>query len=345
MDYIIFFSGIIVVCFVLVNVFISTLAPRGSRFFTQRLLHWVWKIFYWLAGGKGKKGILNYAGLVTLTTFLLVWISFFWLGNALIFISNPHSVIATTGSHTGATPLEKLYFVGYVLSTLGNGDFKPNGGGWMIYTSLISFSGFIMISTAVSYLISVSAGEIQKRKVSGFIHSLGSSPENIIINSWNGKDFVRLQNNFPELTNLILEVSQQHTAYPVLHNFHTNLVRESFSVNLASLDEALTILLLYKPEQVAPTKEEIYSLRYAITEYLSTLEKAYIKPAERNPPDIRTEKLKQDNIPLNSTSKQIELNLEQIKYRRKVLLGMLENDGWDMDTVYAGKKLYREYDF
>jgi len=344
MNYLIFVAGVFIVVFVLVNVFISTLAPRGSRFFTQRLLHWVWKFFYWLAGGKGSKKILNYAGIFTLFSFLLIWVLLFWFGNTLIYLSELDSVVAT-GNHMPATPIQKFYFVGYILSTLGLGDFGPNGNGWMVYTSIISFSGFIMISTIVSFLLSVSAGEIQKRKVSGFIHSLGSSPENILLNGWNGKDFSRLTAHFIELTNLILEVSQQHTAYPVLHNFHSNLVRESFSVNLAGLDEALTILLLYKPEEVLPAKVEIYSLRYAVTEFLATLEKAYIYPSDNNPGPVRIEKLKQKNIPLKENKPATGLDIERLQLRRKLMLAMLETDGWNMESLYEGKKLYQEYDF
>jgi len=78
MNYLIFAAGVVLVSFVLINVFVSTLAPRGSRVFTQRLLHWVWKFFYWLANGNGKKPILNYAGLTTLGIFLIVWIFLFW---------------------------------------------------------------------------------------------------------------------------------------------------------------------------------------------------------------------------------------------------------------------------
>lgn len=343
MNYFIFFAGIIIVSFVIANVFVSTLATRGARFFTERLLRWVWNFFYWVAKGKGRNKILNYAGFATLIILLIVWIFIFWIGNALIFIAQPDSIV-NTGTMAVASVPEKIYFVGYVLSTLGLGDFKPFGSGWMIYTSVISFFGFIMISTVVSYLISVSAGEIQKRKVSGLIHSLGSSPQNILLNSWNGKDFSRLSKHFSQLTSLILEVAQQHTAYPVLHNFHANLVRESFSVNIASLDEALTILLLYKPKEILPATEEIYSVRYAITEYLASLKKAFIKPSENIPSPVHTQFMKENEIPVQN-DKQTEIKLQRLRYRRSILLGMLENDGWNMDSLYKSKKLYREYDF
>ena len=138
-----------------------------------------------------------------------------------------------------------------------------------------------------------------------------------------------------------------HSNIPRIRSYiiFTYLIRESFSVNLAGLDEALTILLLYKPEEVLPSKVEIYSLRFAITEYLATLQKAYIHPSDKNPGPVQIEKLRQENIPLKNNSPQMDLNIEQLQFRRKLMLGMLETDGWDMKALYEGKKLYQEYDF
>lgn len=342
MNYFLFFAGVLIVVFVIVNVFISTLAPRGSRLFTQRILKWIWSFFYWLGNGKGTNKILNYAGLATLVVLLVVWISIFWLGNSLIFMSSDGSIVSTP-TNADTNPLEKVYFVGYVMSTLGNGDFKPSGNLWMIYTSIISFSGFIMISIIVSYLISVSSGEIHKRKASGYIHSLGTSPADILLNGWNGKDFSRLSSHFSQLTSLILQVSHQHLTYPVLHNFHSNKPGQSFTVNLACLDEALNMLLLYKPNEMVPVKSEIYSLQFAISEYLASLQKAFIKPAKKNLDLPGNEFFKENGIPFNHTSPE-SIDLTHLQKRRQLLLGMLQNDGWEMHTLYSDKGLM-DYDF
>jgi len=343
MNYWLFAAGVLIVCFVLVNVFISTLTPQRARFITQHLLKWIWKLFFWLAKGKGSSKILNFAGLVTLAAFLLVWIAIFWVGNALIFISQPHSIVV---SSTGlpASPLEKVYFVGYVLSTMGLGDFKPSGAGWMIYTSVISFSGFIIISTVVSYLISVFSAEIEKRKVSGFIHSIGTTPESMLLMGWDGKDFTRLSKHFADLTKFVLELTQRHTAYPILHNFHSNVVSKSFSINLAVLDEALTILLVYKPEDILPAAQDVYPLRYAITEYLVTLKDAFIQPSKHTPECLRITQLQQHHIPLKDNSEAIQQSLAQLQYRRKVLLGLIENDGWHWDVIHQHKNEHPKYD-
>ena len=343
MNYFIFFSGVIIVVLVLADIMITTLAPRGTGFITERLRKWVWAFFHWLCKGNGENKLLNYAGMFTVTAWLLGWIVFFWIGNALLYIADYDSVIIT-GTRITATPMEKAYFVGYVLSTMGLGDLQPNGDAWKLYTSIISFSGFIIITIGITYLVPVLSAEMGKRKVSIYIHSIGTSPEDILVNSWNGKDFSRLTNHFTTLSEYIMEEAQNHVAYPVLHNFHSHLHRESIAVKLVSLDEALTILLLQIPEGTQPHKQEIYPLRYAITDYLATLGEAFIGPSKNVPGPLKTDLLEKYGIPLKQQNQEIEFKFEKLRFRRKLLLGLLENDGWHWDSIYTDSK-YNDLDF
>lgn len=333
MNYILFAIGAFLVCLVFAEVFITTLAPRGSSSVTEWLRAGTWKIFHWLSGGNGTRKVLNYAGMFTITSWLFVWIFLLWLGNALLYISDPDSVMVSQ-SEIEASPLEKLYFVGYVLSTMGLGDFEPNGDAWTIYTSFISFTGFIIITIAITYLVPVISAEIGKRKISIFVHSLGTSPDDILLNAWNGEDFSRLEKHFSSITNAIMEQSQNHVAYPVLHNFHSHLRHESVYINLTALDEALTILLLYIPDDIKLHKQDIYPLRYAITDFLATLKNAYIKPSENDPGPIQLDQLRKYGMPLKKESDELKEKLEALTLRRKLLLAMMENDGWTWDSIY-----------
>ena len=137
--------------------------------------------------------------------------------------------------------------------------------------------------------------------------------------------------------------AQNHVAYPVLHNFHSHLHREALAINLVVLDEALTILLLYGPDSLQPPKQEIYPLRFAITDYLATLRNAFIQPSSHPPGPFQLEQLKEYGIPLKQHNKDTDFKLDQIRYRRKVLLGMLENDGWHWDSIYV-KSMYESFD-
>lgn len=332
MNYFLFSLGLIIVLLVILDIMFTTLAPRGTGFITERLRSWIWKLFHLLSKGDGKNKLLNYAGMFTVSAWLLGWIVAFWAGNALMYIADYDSVMQS-GTKINATITDKIYFVGYVLSTMGLGDFRPNGEAWKIYTSIISFSGFIIITIGITYLVPVLSAEMGKRKTSIYIHSLGISPENILLNAWNGKDFNRLSQHFTTLTSEIMTQAQNHVAYPVLHNFHSHMRREALAINLAVLDEALTIIMLYVPDNILPHKQELYPLRFAITDYLATLGTAFIKPSGNEPAPVQLSQLKEYSIPLKQYNTEIEFEQEKLRYRRKLLLGMLENDGWHWSSL------------
>lgn len=333
MNYFILITGAIILCLVLFDISVTTLAPRGTGFITRRLRVEIWRLFYWISGGDGTKKILNYAGLFTITAWLFGWILMLWVGNSLIFISDEDSIISDKTGISATLP-EKVYFVGYVLSTMGLGDFKPNGNGWQIYTSIISFSGFAIMTLGITYLVPVLSAEMGKRQTSIYMHSLGTDPNNILINSWDGEGFTRLSKHFTKISDNIIEQSQNHLAYPILHNFHSNLRRESIYITLSALDEALTILLLYIPDDIKPHKHDIYPLRYAITDYLYTLQNAFISSSENEPGPLQLDRLKKHGIPLKEEDENIKMQLQNLNLRRRLLLGMMENDGWEWESIY-----------
>ncbi len=343
MNYWIFIPGVLIVGLVLNDVFVTTLAPRGTGSVTERLRAWLWRFFHWVCRGKGTNKLLNYAGMFTVSAWLLGWLLMLWVGSSLILISAPTSVVLSSTKVT-ASALDKIYFMGYVLSTMGLGDFQPNGNEWKLFVSVFSFSGFIILTLGITYIVPVLSAEMRKRQTSVYIHSLGTSPDDILLNAWNGEDFSRLSKHFETITQMIMEQSQNHVAYPVLHNFHSHLRRECIYINLAALDEALTILILYLPDEVKPAKQDIYPLRYAITDFLHTLQEAFIKPSENAPGPIELEKLKHFKIPLKQENKETRMKLEEIRFRRKLLLGMMENDGWHWNSLFMEGE-YTKYDF
>jgi hypothetical protein len=85
------------------------------------------------------------------------------------------------------TVVNKIFYTGYTLSTLGLGDMEPEGNFWDILTAILSFTGLILISIAITYLIPVVSAEIAKRKIS--VNTIGGSVEEMLLNYWDGKDF------------------------------------------------------------------------------------------------------------------------------------------------------------
>ena len=92
--------------------------------------------------------------------------------------------------------------------------------------------------------------------------------------------------------------------------------------------------MLYGPEEKCPNEEVIFPLRSAISRYLATLHEAFIYPAESLPPNIKHNISIFRELPLRQPNKQSDMEEKQLEFRRKLLKGMLENDGWHWDDMW-----------
>ncbi|AHM59989.1 Ion transport 2 domain protein [Flammeovirgaceae bacterium 311] len=331
MNFFYFILGSLIIIFVVIDLILTTFAPTGSGVITNKLRRWMWSFFLLVSGRKGSSSILNYAGPVTVVTWLFGWLILLWLGNSLLYISDSDSVVAESNMRN-TTWQEKMYFTSYTLSTLGSGEFIPYKTGWQLYSGFISFSGFIIVTIAITYLYSVVTNDIYRRKVSLQIYHTGGTPQEILLRFWDGEGFNRLKDELTALAEQILEVAQNHMAYPVLHNFHSTRRAQSMELNITCLDEALTILLLYKPKEVKPSLPELYALRSAITFYLQTLQNAFITPAKIGPPAPDLDPLLANDLPLHGRPYH-ELTNDGIELRRKLLCGLLNSQGWNWDAI------------
>jgi hypothetical protein len=97
----------------------------------------------------GRK-VLN-GGAVILVSILINWL-LLWLSASLLFISQPDSLM-NVETNSPTTVVNKIFYTGYTLSTLGLGDMEPEGNFWDILTAILSFTGLILISIAITYLI------------------------------------------------------------------------------------------------------------------------------------------------------------------------------------------------
>jgi hypothetical protein len=105
--------------------------------------------------------VLEIGGAVILVSILINWL-LIWLSASLLFISQPDSLM-NVETNSPTTVVNKIFYTGYTLSTLGLGDMEPEGNFWDILTAILSFTGLILISIAITYLIPV-VSEIAKEK-------------------------------------------------------------------------------------------------------------------------------------------------------------------------------------
>jgi hypothetical protein len=332
MEYLLLFGGIITVLLVLADVASTTIAPHGAGRLTGIMSKSTWKVFRLLFFSSGNKNLLNYSGLFIILVLLFTWLMFLWAGYSMIYLAFDGAVI---NNRTGelATITDTLYFIGYSLSTLGYGDFAATTPVLKLLSTFISFTGLIMITTIVTYLVPVTMGELQKRKLSTYISSLGSDPQEMLINGWDGKNFSKFHRHFDTIISLLLEVGQSHLAYPILHYFHTSNKQQALSINIATLDEALTLLLCHVPEKVRLLDHEMLPLRQTITSYILTIHAAYIKDFGTVPPEPEITELVANNIPVLENPKSSNECFEKLSKRRRTLLALLKEDCWHWEDI------------
>jgi hypothetical protein len=323
--------GILLLIGVVLDIIITTLSPRGAGFFSKFIISGVWRIFLWACGKKGNHPILDYYPTLVSVIMLSFWIALLWFSNALILLSDPYSVLST--DRIPATYIEKIYYTGYTISTLGNGEFIPGSKFWMIYTNLLAYTGLLMITISITYLVPLLQAEIQRRTLCLHIASFGHSAENILIQNWNGNDFSDLSDHFDDLREEIFYLGQNHNAYPILHHSHSHVKHRSTAITITMLDEVLTIIMHCIPQEHWPNRTSIRSLRIAITSYLTTLDRAFITPSKELPPPPDFEALREAGIPVFSDGKKLHDCYGDFTNRRKLLLGLLQTDGWKWDDL------------
>lgn len=330
------FAGISLLITVYADLCYTTLSTSGAGILSGRISRGIWTLMFTMAGNKARAKLLNYAGMSITLGILTAWIVLAWMGSTLLFMSDTDS-IRHGQTNAAATVWEKVYYAGYSFSTLGNGDFYATTAFWRIYTIIVSLSGLSMVTIGITYLVQVLTSETAKRQLALHIATLGGSPQDILLNSWDGKSFQQFESEISSLISQILAHSQQHLAYPIIHYFHTTKVRESSTVNIVALDEAMTLMLHCVEPTTRPNNLDLKSLRAALTAYLLTLEDGFIKPAEQELPRPDFTRLKAKGIPLLDDEAKLQSEFDRLGKRRKLLRALLEYAGWNINDLNVNK--------
>lgn len=326
MDNLLLFAGIMILLLVLYDITKSTLLSSGDGLLLRGITQGVWLLLLTLSNRDGTKKMLEYGGALTLLVIFMVWITLTWAGHSLIFLSATDPVINSTTKDPADT-FQTIYFVGYSFSTLGYGDFKPATDFWRFYAVFTSFTGFLLLTTAITYITPVLNADIYKHKLSLYINSLGSTPEQVLLQAWNGKDFQSLEPHFNSLIPLLTQHSQDMLAHPILHNFHTSQPHQASVINLATLDQALTLLLLYVPAGIRPGRQTLEGLRRTLTHYLQAVGSESVILSAETPPLPSPEALRQAGVPLLSEEGE-PISATKFNRRQKLWRGLLEKKGW-----------------
>ena len=316
-------AGIILLLFTIYDFFFTTLSGSGAGFISKSVAS-----FSFVATRLGSKifgrKVFNYSGMIVNLAVLFVWIMLIWFGLFMVYSYDPSGI--TNSDSRPANWVERLYYTGYILSTLGLGNFKPTTPFFEVVTSIFSFFGFIFFTSSMTYLISVSSAVIRKRTLSRSILNLGKSPAEVV------KKLSEVNSSYKDQQLLSLQEKidnhlVSHQAYPVVHFFSHSNPDNCFSTNFARLDGALTILLDPKNEKEKDVgKEELQLLRGTMTHLLIHLHENF--SASLPPPETRTKV--NNGRPGNFTPEQ----LSNPEHRRQLLSSLLRNEGFNWQSIH-----------
>lgn len=314
----------------------TTLSTRGGGILTNTVARLVWACFFKAAGRQGRSRLLEYAGQFVLLSVLLTWILALWVSLFLLFAAQAGSVVDGT-TKVPADLWETFYYAGFTLSTLGVGDYAASGNGWRVLTSAAAFCGLTFITAAITYIVPVLSAVSLQNQLSLMITSMGRTPQDILINSWNGSDFSRFYDNATDLRQMLVEHTLNHHAYPVIQCFHNSDAGKNVIPALVTLSETLRLLDgvcadipqdSLKRRMLGSAMERHIDLQRA--NYLSRTPSAV--PFE----SVDLGAMKTAGIPVNGSVTNVELSDE----RRRLLGALLASDGWQWRDVYGDAARY-----
>ncbi|MDS0282677.1 potassium channel family protein [Haloarcula onubensis] len=294
----------------------------GAGPMTSRLMGRTWDTLRTVSGDHSRW--LSVAGPAILIGSLVVWIALLWAGWTFLFAAAENALIDTRA----AGPIswtERLYFVGYSVFTMGNGDFAPRDGLWQVVTALTTASGMLFVTLSVTYVLSVLGAVTQKRALASSISGLGPRSTEILATSWDGEEFRGLELPLNTISTRVNTLTSNHKAYPILHYFYTPDPDRAPTAAIAVFDEMLTLLQFGVSKRHRPSELAIRQARESVSTYLETLDTAFVQAADESPPVPAISAVRDGGVP-TVPPEEFHDAMTTVDDRRRQLFGLLQSD-------------------
>ena len=301
-------------------------AGSGAGPLTSRIAELLWRSALRFHRMRPSHSLLSIAGVVIVFAVLTVWILLVVTGWSLIFAAGDGAV-RDAGTGTSADLGARLYFVGYTVFTLGNGEYMPGEGVWQLATVLAAGTGLILVTLSITYLVPVVSAVALRRQMASHISTLGTSPSEIVRTAWSGEGFPGLGQHLETLTGLVNTCRHQLLTYPVLHYFHSGDPTTASAPTVANLAQALHLLAHGVDPAVRPPTVEYEPLQRAIDAYLHTVQQAHFELSTPPVPLASLEPIRALGVPTVDDDEYHAIT-EVTQKRRALLAALLADDGW-----------------
>jgi hypothetical protein len=326
-----FVLGLLVVCFTIFDMFYTVLVPRGAGPMTNYVTRLA-GVFPRVLPSYLREKMHGWVGAGCLIGITFLWVLLMLFGWWMCFMADPQAIVVN-GTGEIARGWTRVYFLGYTLLTLGVGDFVPGSDLWRVLTLWVSFTGLVVITTALSYVMPVLAAVVSKRQLACMLMDLGRSPQDVLLRHWDGENLSLFFNRMDsEIWPLLQQHSNRHLAYPILHYFMSHESEKALPVRLAVLSETLLICREIIQPHALPDSNRIRTIDSAINQFFEVLETNFIKPNPGDPPPPPAiDRLQTSSLPLTDMDPQAAI--DKHVDRRLMLKAFLADERLDWDLV------------
>lgn len=310
--------GTLLLIVIIYDFFFTTLSTSGAGFVSRGVSLFSYKVIHLFAKLVGRRAY-SYSGIIVNLSIFFTWLLVVWIGLFFLYSSDPEAITNSQGRPADA--MERLYFTAYVLSTLGMGNFYPKSPGLEVLTSFLSFFGFIFFTSSITYFLSVASAVINQRTLARAIEHFGKTPERIAAKLLEVDKSFAYQHmmNFQVMLDKHLA---NHQAYPVVHYYSHPEPAVCLGINIARLDEAVS--LLSTSDKASNIKEEVQILRNSLTAYLCHLDENYSNSLPKGEDAVSHEPLQYKITKIDSA---------ELSKRRKILRGILRSEGFQWKDI------------
>lgn len=326
--------GVVLILVAVYDITRTTLSASDSGPLTNRLIAMLWALLLHAHRQRRSHRLLAAAGPWSALLLVLVWFLLTWAGWFLLFCSASQAVVSSSTS-ASANLMERAYFTGYTLTTLGYGDFVPGSAVWRLPPVLAAANGFFLFTLSITYIVNVLSAVTQRRQLALSISALGQTPYRILAMTADGGGFESLRAQLQQLQTTINTSGQQHLAFPVLHYFHGQHSDNTLPLALARLYQALALVCFAGSNLSLSTRSQLMIARHVIEQFLETLGSAFIHPA-REMPEI-PELDDYAALPgLDKSPTQMRDHLRSLRHQR-LLSAYVSKDGWQWQEVWTNE--------
>ena len=206
--------------------------------------------------------LLNMLGPLLLPLLIVVYVLLLVLAFALIYYPHIPQDFAISEAHGQPGWVDAVYFSGVTLTTVGYGDVVPRVASLRFMALFEAASGLIVISLAITYMLTVYTALERKRAVAAQLyHQAGEGADvaGLIAHHFVEGRFYGLRDALRTVTRDLQGLLESHIDHPVIHYFHPVevykstprvlfLLLETCAVIRAALDREQTQDLRNYPE-------------------------------------------------------------------------------------------------